>query len=236
MRADNWELSMDSKPITVIIPARNESGTITKVVHECLKSKLVKEVIVSDNVSKDDTAILAEAAGAHVVSCDTIGFGATLKCGIFHATTDWIFKIDADIINTNEKWISQFWVIAQHGNELVSGQWKHDPIYWALSYYVIRPHIDRILPGLSYIPLLNSGIYLVNAAALSFHDFGDGWGFDTMLHIEAYLSRLKIEICEIEPVVDYLRPHTQYLQTAADTIELFERVKRDPRLSALVES
>jgi hypothetical protein len=152
-----------------------------------------------------------------------------MKKGFSEAKNSWIFKIDADILNTKAEWIEKFWKKTSGGFELVSGQWKHDPIYWALTYYVIKPHVDLLLPGLSDIPLLNSGMYLVNRDRIVIDNFGDGWGFDTMMHIEFYLSRLLITTCEIEPVKDYLRPQSQYFKTAADTIEVFEKVRRDPR-------
>ena len=207
-------------PITVVIPARNESGTITKVVHECLKSSLVREVIVSDNASNDDTALLSNKAGARVVFCETPGFGATLKSGFSAAKTNWIFKIDADILNTQFKWIEAFWGMVQRGSMLISGQWPHDEQYWALTYYVIKPFVDRYFQGLKHVPLLNSGMYLVDISHIDFSEFGDGWGFDTWIHIKSLMKGYDIMVCEIEPVVDYLRPHSQYLKTASDTIGL----------------
>lgn len=211
---------MSSAPITVVIPARNESGSIYKVVHECRKSEHVHEVIVSDNASTDDTAILAQKAGARVVECRTAGFGATLKAGFAAARTDWIFKIDADILNCNPAWPTQYWDQVTHEKSLISGQWEHSQEYWALSYLVIQPFVARYFPRLAHIPLLNSGMYLVNARHLPLARFKDGWGFDTTVHLHALAAEYEIKAFEIEPVLDYVRPHSQYLKTAADTIEI----------------
>jgi glycosyltransferase involved in cell wall biosynthesis len=219
------------KTISAVIPAKNESGSITKVVYECSQSELVKEVIVVDNQSQDDTVYLAEAAGARVLHCSTPGFGATLKMGFSNAESNWIFKIDADILNARREWINKFWNKACNGFDLVSGQWDHDPSYWALSYYLIRPNVDLLLPALSHIPLLNSGIYLVNMENISLEQFPNGWGFDTRLHIEVVLNGQPLDICQIEPVLDCIRPITQYYQTAADTVKIFEDIRLDPRLS-----
>ncbi|MEJ0024966.1 MAG: glycosyltransferase [Rhizomicrobium sp.] len=211
---------VSTAPITVVIPARNESGTISKVVHECMKSKLVREVIVSNNASTDDTALLATKAGARVVNCSVPGFGATLKAGFSAAETKWVFKIDADILNTQSHWIEDFWNTREREASLVSGQWPHDQQYWAMTYFVIKPFVDRYFHGLKHVALLNSGMYLVDKSGIDFNKFGDGWGFDTAVHINALAKGYDIRVHEIEPVVDYLRPHSQYLKMAADTIDL----------------
>jgi glycosyltransferase involved in cell wall biosynthesis len=221
---------MLDSPITVVIPAKNESGSISKVVHECRKVDKVHEVIVSDNNSSDDTALLARSAGARVVFCKRPGFGATLKTGFWAASTDWIFKIDADILNTNPQWLQEFVNIAK-GYALISGQWEHDEQYWALTYYLIRPYVKLLIPELEHIQLLNSGMYLVNKNWVGLQNFSDGWGFDTMMHVQVHLAGGKIRPCQIDPVVDYLRPHAQYLRTAEDTLNIFETIRNDPRLT-----
>jgi glycosyltransferase involved in cell wall biosynthesis len=219
-------------PVTVVIPAKNESGSITKVVYECSNVRNVQEVIVADNDSSDDTSILARKAGARVVSCPVPGFGATLKTGFGAAETNWIFKIDADILNTDARWLESFLSVAE-GHALVSGQWQHDEQYWALTYYLIRPYVKMLLPGLNDIQLLNSGMYLVDQRWVNLDDFLDGWGFDTMMHVQVHLAGGSIRAHQIDPVVDYLRPHAQYLRTAEDTLKLFERVRCDPRLKQI---
>ena len=87
--------------ISVLIPAYNESEIIGKVIGE-LKIELNKngndyEIIIVDDGSKDDTKIVAESAGATVVTHPyNIGNGAAIKTGIRNAVGDIIVLMDGD--------------------------------------------------------------------------------------------------------------------------------------------
>jgi glycosyltransferase involved in cell wall biosynthesis len=65
--------------ISVIIPALNEAESIGHVVSE-MPWQLIAECIVVDNGSSDETAAVAEAAGARVVRSQR-GYGAACKAG-----------------------------------------------------------------------------------------------------------------------------------------------------------
>lgn len=80
-----------SKPkVCIIIPAFNEEPSIESVVKamtvEIKKSKYDGDVIVIDDGSKDDTALLAQRAGAHVI-CHILnsGAGAATATGLSYA-------------------------------------------------------------------------------------------------------------------------------------------------------
>ncbi|MEY2531741.1 MAG: hypothetical protein QOI96_1826 [Verrucomicrobiota bacterium] len=66
----------------VVIPALNEEEPIGDVVHECLATKIPREVIVVDNGSDDRTAEHARAAGAKVISEPHRGYGRACLAGI----------------------------------------------------------------------------------------------------------------------------------------------------------
>jgi len=67
------------KNIAVIIPAINEEASIGKVI-DALPKEYIMKVIVGNNGSTDDTKIVAEQAGATVVSEPRKGYGwACLK-------------------------------------------------------------------------------------------------------------------------------------------------------------
>ncbi|EME69319.1 family 2 glycosyl transferase [Paramagnetospirillum caucaseum] len=87
--------------ISVVIPAYNEEGAIADTV-ERVRAILAGmerggEVIVVDDGSLDDTAALAEKAGAVLVrKPHNVGYGHSLKLGIKAATHDTIVIVDAD--------------------------------------------------------------------------------------------------------------------------------------------
>jgi len=70
-----------SPKVAVIIPALNEAGNITSVVVEVGTLALADNVFVVDNGSSDDTARLAESAGAHVVREERRGYGYACAAG-----------------------------------------------------------------------------------------------------------------------------------------------------------
>ncbi len=66
--------------VAVIIPALNEAGNIAGLVREAL-SQPVQWVIVADNGSTDDTAVLAQQSGALVVHEPRRGYGYACAAG-----------------------------------------------------------------------------------------------------------------------------------------------------------
>lgn len=74
-------LSKVSKNIIVIIPAHNEEQAIGKVIEEIPK-EWVREIVVVNNRSTDQTAAVAQAAGATVVYEPQPAYGQACLCGI----------------------------------------------------------------------------------------------------------------------------------------------------------
>ena len=76
---------MPSRPpvIDVIIPAYNEQDSIALVVNELPKA-IVRDIIVCNNNSKDDTARVARNAGAVVVDEARPGYGSACLKGMAH--------------------------------------------------------------------------------------------------------------------------------------------------------
>jgi glycosyltransferase involved in cell wall biosynthesis len=67
--------------IKVIIPAFNEENAIGKVIN-AIPGNLASEVIVVNNASTDNTAIIAKSAGATVLDESQKGYGRACLKGI----------------------------------------------------------------------------------------------------------------------------------------------------------
>ena len=104
--------------VSVCIPSRNEAATVAGVVHavigphlaEAGGSGLVDEVLVVDDASSDDTAAVAEAAGARVVRlAGSGGKGEAMAAGVEASVGDVVVFLDADVENTTAGFVSGPW-------------------------------------------------------------------------------------------------------------------------------
>lgn len=84
--------------VAVVIPARNEAPTVGNVVEVALQAGQVDQVIVVDNNSQDDTAVVAKRHGASVVTCRDDGKGQTMSAGVAATEAAIIVFLDADLI------------------------------------------------------------------------------------------------------------------------------------------
>ena len=89
---------MDSRAVSVVIPAFNEAeaiGTVIREIREVLGP--AAEIVVVDDGSSDGTAEVAAAAGARVVRQPyNIGNGAAVKAGIRTSRGDYVVLMDGD--------------------------------------------------------------------------------------------------------------------------------------------
>ncbi|MEI8105451.1 MAG: glycosyltransferase family 2 protein [Actinomycetes bacterium] len=83
--------------ITFLIPAYNEAATIGEVLERIAALPLDSQVVVIDDGSTDETAAIAEAAGATVVRKANGGKGSAIRAGIPYAEGDISVIQDADM-------------------------------------------------------------------------------------------------------------------------------------------
>jgi glycosyltransferase involved in cell wall biosynthesis len=114
----------DSPLVSVVIPCLNEAENIQACVHAALEA-IVRmgvqgEVIVADNDSEDDSARLAEEAGARVVVERRRGYGSAYLAGFAAARGRYIVMADADL-TYDFKEIPRFVDALAEGAEMVIG-------------------------------------------------------------------------------------------------------------------
>ena len=80
--------------VSAIIPAYNEAKRIAEVVRDV--DAYVDEVLVIDDGSTDDTALVAESAGARIFRQDRGGYIAAVKKGFREAAGRVVVTIDGD--------------------------------------------------------------------------------------------------------------------------------------------
>lgn len=108
--------------VTIIIPALNEEQSIALVLNE-LKFDFIHKVIVVNNGSTDNTALVAKESGAVVIDEPQRGYGKACMTGIEEALKDrpdYIAFLDADY-SDNPKNLVDLFKKALDGFDLVVG-------------------------------------------------------------------------------------------------------------------
>jgi len=110
--------------VSVVIPCLNEAENIETCVSAALEAiramGVVGEVVVADNDSEDDSARLAERAGARVVVERRRGYGSAYLAGFAASRGRYIVMADADLTyDFNE--IPRFVAELENGAEMVIG-------------------------------------------------------------------------------------------------------------------
>jgi glycosyltransferase involved in cell wall biosynthesis len=110
--------------VSVVIPCLNEAENIESCVRAALEA-IVRmgvhgEVVVADNNSEDDSARLAEGAGARVVVEHRRGYGSAYLAGFAASQGRYIVMADADL-TYDFKEIPRFVAELEAGAELVMG-------------------------------------------------------------------------------------------------------------------
>ncbi|HTD09511.1 MAG TPA: glycosyltransferase family 2 protein [Solirubrobacteraceae bacterium] len=110
--------------VSVVIPCLNEAENIESCVHAALEA-IVRmgvhgEVVVADNNSEDDSAQLAERAGARVIIERRRGYGSAYLAGFAASRGRYIVMADADL-TYDFKEIPRFVAELEAGAELVMG-------------------------------------------------------------------------------------------------------------------
>ena len=80
--------------ISIVIPAYNEAKRIGDVIRSAISYS--NDILVVDDGSTDNTALVAKDAGARVISLNHTGYIAALKKGFREAEGDIIVTIDGD--------------------------------------------------------------------------------------------------------------------------------------------
>ena len=213
-----------------MIPAFNEEAAIGDVV-DSLRANMppgVVEVIVIDDGSSDQTARVAEAAGARVLRHPTNrGYGASLKTGVRATDVDYILTMDADgqhqladVVKLCEAVIADPMadcVIGQRTKLLHSSLWRM-PGKWmitALARFLTQKKIKD----------LNSGLRILRKEVVAryMHLCPSGFSFSTTITVAMLARGYLVKWVPIE-VVKRIGKSTVSVATGFQTIVLVLRL------------
>lgn len=95
------DYAADTPPeLSVVLPCLNEEATVAACIQQIQETlqhdRIAGEIIVADNGSTDQSAVIAQSNGARVVRIENKGYGHALMGGISSARGKYIIMGDAD--------------------------------------------------------------------------------------------------------------------------------------------
>lgn len=219
--------------VSIVIPAFNEKGAIKPVVEALLavmdESGLVYEVIVVDDGSEDETAVIAESIPGITVlrHSQNKGYGASLKTGIRHAHHDLICITDADGTYPNDR-IPDL-VQRQQKDDLAmvvgarTGETVQIPLIRRPAKYALRT-LANYLSGME-IPDLNSGlrVFKRDISLNYFRRLPAGFSFTTSITLAMLTNDYNVLFV---PIDYFARTGQSKIRPIQDTINFFSLVVR----------
>jgi glycosyltransferase involved in cell wall biosynthesis len=215
----------DDRPAgaSLILPAYNEADGLRATLASVAALRLDLQVIVVDDGSDDETAAVAEQAGAIVARHATNrGKGAALRTGIGLANSPRIITMDADTTYPAQAIPEVLALLDEH--DYVSAARRHGrahiPLVNRIGNALIASAIRRISGSRLADPL--TGMYAMRRSALrGLHPSSDGFGIETEIAMKAAARQLHTA----EIWIEYgPREGTSKLRPLRDGIEIMRTI------------
>ena len=192
------------KKVSVIIPAFNEQRSIKKVIKLVKNNANVDEIIVVDNNSTDDTALLAENEGAKVVFCKEQGKGYAMEKGLHEAKNETVVFIDADINNYSKDVIEKLAEpIINDEADFVKSLFERTG--GRVTELVAKPLLDILFPEIYKFSQPLSGMIAGKKSLLSKIEFEKDYGVDIGILLD--MINMNVAIKEIH--IGQIKNHSQ---------------------------
>ncbi len=190
------------RTVSVCLPCRDEAATIgplVSMIRHALMQRvpLVDELIVIDDRSTDDTAVVAASAGATVVDINDVhllhgvghGKGNVLWASLAASKGDFVVWVDGDVTSFQPDWIGRLLAPLLDDDEvaLVKALY-HRPTQLGgggrTTELVARPLLSLYFPELAGLEQPLTGEYAVRRAVAEQMSFPEGWGVEIALLID----------------------------------------------------
>ena len=212
-------ISHEVYKISIVLPAKNEARAIQQTVKAIRQLNRVDEIIVVNDGSTDDTAQIAEQAGAKVISHPySKGNGAAIKTGARNAIGDVIVFMDADgqhdandILKLIEKIEQGYDLVVgarQKGSQASMGRGIANKLYNNLATYMSEHQVEDLTSGFravraekfkEFIYLLPNGFSYPTTSTMAF--FRAGY---SVTYVPIHAAK-RIGKSHIHPIKDSVR-------------------------------
>jgi glycosyltransferase involved in cell wall biosynthesis len=190
---------MTPSRISIVIPAYNEGKAIFTVVTDLRDRFPDAEVLVVNDASTDDTAKLAQQAGARVLHHSrNTGYGSALRTGTEASSRDYVLFYDGDGQHRVEDAATLIGTVDEY--DVVIGERdekSHVPISRRPGKLVIK-WLANYLAG-ENIPDINSGLRIFKRDVLLkyIHLMPEGFSFSTTSTLVMFKTRRRIKYVPI---------------------------------------
>lgn len=204
--------------VSVCIPARNEAATVGEIVaavhdHLMMELGLVDELIVIDDHSNDDTALVAAGAGAKVIPASEIlpdhatshGKGEALWRSLYASSGEIVVWCDADLVDFDTSFIIGLVGPLLIDPSLLFVKGKYDrPLDGypdgggRVTELMARPALAVLFPELNGISQPLGGEYAGRRYALESLPFTRGYGVDIGLLIDVARTHGLAQIAQVD--------------------------------------
>jgi glucosyl-3-phosphoglycerate synthase len=180
--------------VTVIIPTLNEQTTISHVVKLVKKSPIVREILVIDDKSLDETIRNAKSEKVKIYTSTKLGKGASMRDGMLLAGSEIIIYLDADITTYPKNIIS---LLAEPiiNDEADFVKSFFDRQAGRVTELVAKPLLGLLFPELSHFSQPLSGMIAGKKSFFEKVSFENDYGVDIGLLID--MHQLKARIAEV---------------------------------------
>lgn len=205
--------------ISVVLPAKNESGAIAQTISKIIELNVIDEVIVVNDGSTDQTQLIAENAGVKVINHPySKGNGAAIKTGARHAVGDVIVFMDADgqhdpqdiprLLQKIEEGYDLVVGARQKGSQASLGRGIANGLYNSLASYMTEHKVEDLTSGFravraekfrEFLYLLPNGFSYPTTSTMAF--FRAGY---SVTYVPIHAAK-RIGKSHIHPVKDGIR-------------------------------
>jgi glycosyltransferase involved in cell wall biosynthesis len=184
--------------VSVVFPSRNRERYVKKAIRTAFKAKHVKEVIIVDGGSTDNTIDVALKENARVIIQSNLvypGKGVAMRDGAYLSSGDIIVFADIDIANLTPQFIEKLYMPIMMGEaEFVKGCFERAA--GRVTELVAKPLLRMFYPELARFKQPLSGEIAGLRKIFYQVEFENGWGVDVGLLIDLY--RIGVRIVEVD--------------------------------------
>lgn len=227
--------------VSVIIPCHNEEESIAKVLKGFHKGMLAKEaftfdLIVVDNNSTDQTAAIAEQAGARIISEPHKGKGNAMRAGFrnIDPNAEYVVMIDGDDTYRPEEVLRMLEPLYNNFCDVVVGSRLGGKIHGEAMNTLNRggnwlyTHLVRIIYGLNVTDVL-SGYFawkrtVIDELAPHLH----AHGFAIEMEMITKMSKMHLRVNSV-PISYYQRGGISNLRPFHDGIRILSTLSKNTR-------